>query len=212
MAASYDDEPDRDPEGPEQPGSAIGARVDLGGPDEPERAPQPEPSPELTRRPGSPASFWRRLGAYLLDAVVVFLVTSVAVELVLGGQPPTDVDPLAPGAMDVLWPFYAVNGAVAWLYFAGMESSQLQATIGKHLLGLEVTDEQADPISFLRATGRYFGKLLSALPLGLGFLMIFSSERNQALHDHLASCLVLEREPERAGGRNLEDPGPGWEP
>lgn len=212
MTSSLEDhEPEREPQTPPSPGSAIGARVDLGE-REPEPAPEPGPSREPRRTPGSPASFWRRLGAYLLDAVVVFLATTVALELVLGGQPPTDVDPLAPGALDVLWPYYAVNGAVAWLYFAGMESSQLQATVGKHLLGLEVTDEQADPISFLRATGRYLGKLASALPLGLGFLMIFSSERNQALHDHLASCLVLERQPEHARGRNLEDPGPGWEP
>jgi len=194
-------------------GSAIGAEVDLGAEtDTPEPAPQPSPpGPQPGRE--TPASFWRRLGAYLVDAVVIFLATTVATEAILGGQPPTDVDPLAPEALDVLWPYYALNGVIAWTYFASFESSTLQATIGKHLLGLQVTDEQGEPISFLRATGRYVGKLLSALPLGLGFLMVFSSERNQALHDHLASCLVLEREdPDASLGPNLEGPGGGWEP
>ncbi|PSG96415.1 hypothetical protein BRD56_10805 [Thermoplasmatales archaeon SW_10_69_26] len=191
----------------------MGAEVDLGAEtDTPEPAPQPSPTGAAPRRE-TPASFWRRLGAYLLDAVVIFVATTVAAEAILGGQPPADIDPLAPAALDELWPYYALNGVIAWTYFASFESSTLQATLGKHLLGLQVTDEQGEPISFLRATGRYVGKLLSALPLGLGFLMVFSSERNQALHDHLASCLVLEREdPDASLGPTLEGPGGGWEP
>lgn len=192
-------------------GSAIGARVDLDPtPEDPQR---PRSPTAPSRRPeGDPASFWRRLGAYALDAITIFLVTSVAMELVLGGQPP-DVDPLAPESLDVLWPYYALNGAIAWFYFAAMESSPWQATLGKRMVKIHVTDEHGERISFLRATARYLGKILSALPLGLGFLMIFTSERNQALHDHVASCLVVKQAsaPPSGSYRNLEDPGQGWD-
>ena len=59
-----------------------------------------------------------------------------------------------------------------WLYFAGMESSSKQATLGKMALGIKVTDLQGNRISFWRATGRNFGKLVSVLGLGIGLLMV----------------------------------------
>lgn len=173
-------------------GEAVGARVDLGeaAPGEPRAQSEPEPRTSSRQTQGAPASFWRRLGAYIVDAVLLAVASNVATTVVLGSPP--DVNPLEPSALEVLWPYYAVNALIAWLYFASTESSDWQATLGKRLLGLEVTDEAGEKISFLRATGRYFGKVLSALPLGLGFLMIFATQDNQALHDKLASCLVLE--------------------
>ena len=57
-----------------------------------------------------------------------------------------------------------------WLYGAGLECSSSQATIGKRWVGVKVTDAQGERISFLRATGRYAAKYLSALPCFLGFI------------------------------------------
>jgi uncharacterized RDD family membrane protein YckC len=73
-----------------------------------------------------------------------------------------------------------------------MESSSWQATLGKKVLNLRVTDLYGAPVSFSRATGRHFGKLITGLiPLGVGFMLAGLTERRQALHDMLASCLVL---------------------
>ena len=65
-----------------------------------------------------------------------------------------------------------ISTVIGWLYYAGMESSARQATLGKGLLGLRVTDLDGDRISFLRATGRHFAKILSALILFIGFIMV----------------------------------------
>jgi uncharacterized RDD family membrane protein YckC len=48
-----------------------------------------------------------------------------------------------------------------WLYSAAMESAPLQATVGKLMLRLRVTDAQGRRISFFRATLRYWGKTVS---------------------------------------------------
>ena len=83
---------------------------------------------------------------------------------------------------------------VWWLYFALMESSPHQGTLGKLALGLKVTDLNGDgPISFGRATGRHFSKILSVVILGIGFIMAGFTARKQALHDLIAGCLVLRR-------------------
>ena len=82
---------------------------------------------------------------------------------------------------------------IDWLYYSLMESSLNQATLGKMALGLKVTDLNGNRISFGRATGRYFGHYLSALILGIGYLMIAFSEKKQGLHDMIAETLVVKR-------------------
>jgi uncharacterized RDD family membrane protein YckC len=65
---------------------------------------------------------------------------------------------------------------IRWLYFAIMESSSYQATFGKQLLEIKVTDMDGNRISFWRATLRYFAKILSGMIFYLGYLMISTSE------------------------------------
>jgi uncharacterized RDD family membrane protein YckC len=72
-----------------------------------------------------------------------------------------------------------------------MESSPFQATIGKVAVGIYVADLQGQRISFGRATGRFFGKILSGAILLIGYLMAGFTEKKQALHDTMAGCLVL---------------------
>jgi uncharacterized RDD family membrane protein YckC len=72
-----------------------------------------------------------------------------------------------------------------------MESSVKQATLGKLAIGIIVTDLQGSRITFGRATGRYFGKILSSLILSIGYIMAGFTEKKQALHDMIAGCLVV---------------------
>ena len=78
-----------------------------------------------------------------------------------------------------------------WLYYALMESSPWQATLGKRALSIVVTDLDGNRISFGRATARYWAKLLSGLLMGIGYLMALFTEKKQAMHDSLAGCLVI---------------------
>ena len=89
-----------------------------------------------------------------------------------------------------------VNGAwvlIQWLYYAVMESSPTQGTLGKMALGIKVTDMEGNRISFARATGRFFGKFISSVILGLGWIMAVFTERKQALHDIMSGCLVVSK-------------------
>ncbi len=80
-----------------------------------------------------------------------------------------------------------------WLYYSLLESSAWQATLGKKALGLEVTDLDGNRISFGRATGRFFAKIISSIILGIGYLMAGFTEKKQALHDILAGTLVIRK-------------------
>lgn len=121
------------------------------------------------------AGFWKRFLAYLIDVIILGIVGAILTSQMDEGVSST------------------VTTILGWLYFAGMESSSRQATLGKSVLGIYVTDLNGNQISFLRATGRYFAKFLSAFILLIGFIMAGFTARKQALHDMIASTLVLDR-------------------
>jgi uncharacterized RDD family membrane protein YckC len=134
------------------------------------------------------AGFWVRFAAYLIDTIILAVVQLFLVVLLIrSGQ--IEMSKGVPVQQPLLLPL--LSGGIFWMYFAGMESSALQATFGKMMLGLKVTDLSGGKISFARATGRYFGKIISSLLLCIGYLMIVFTGRNQALHDLMAGCLVI---------------------
>ncbi|RKD21833.1 hypothetical protein BEP19_14575 [Ammoniphilus oxalaticus] len=123
-----------------------------------------------------PAGFWVRLLAIIADTIVLSFINMFFI-LFLGESSL----------------FYALSAVIGWLYFAGLESSSRQATLGKMLFSLKVTDLSGNRISFARATGRYFSKAISTLLLFLGYLMVAFSSRKQGLHDKIASTLVVRK-------------------
>ena len=124
------------------------------------------------------AGFWRRVVAVILDGLLIGIVTA---PFTLGFSSGDTYSPQAS----------SISTVVSWLYYALMESSSKQATLGKMALGIRVTDLDGRRIGFGKATARYFAKILSALILGIGFLMVAFTERKQGLHDILAGTLVV---------------------
>ena len=84
---------------------------------------------------------------------------------------------------------------VTFIYLALMESSPRQATLGKMVLELQVSDLEGRPLTLGRAIVRTLAKSLSFLTLGVGFILCGFSEKKQALHDIVAGSLVLRRRP-----------------
>ena len=134
------------------------------------------------------AGFLRRLVAAIIDGFILYAVT-FAVSLPFGlsvtGVP---VDAMQAHAIPAL-----ISVAIYWSYFAFMESSTKQGTLGKLALSIKVTDEDGGRITLSRATGRYFGKYVSSIILLLGFIMAAFTARKRALHDMLAGTLVVVR-------------------
>lgn len=152
------------------------------------------------------AGFWRRVGAYLIDAILLGVVTSVlgsvlgmpmgmeAMSAVMSGDPAAIAAAQAAGNTGNL-----ISIIIGVAYFAGMESSSYQATLGKKVLGMVVTDLNGHRISLPRAIGRYFGKIVSAVILCIGFIMVAFTQKKQGLHDILAGTLVHVGQPTGGG-------------
>lgn len=152
------------------------------------------------------AGFWLRFVAILIDgfimtaAVVVLIVpllflTGVATNFEAITRSHGEPNPAVVGGLIVTIVMFALlSMVIQWLYFAYLESGEKQATWGKQALGIYVTDLSGNRVSFGRASGRFFGKIVTGMiPLAIGYIMAGFTERKQALHDMIASCLVLRR-------------------
>ena len=150
--------------------------------------------------------FWLRFLAYLIDGAVIALgIVVVAIPLVFLtglGQFLSQIHPEEDLNDAGFWLIMAVifflatmSLGVTWLYHALMESSEWQATVGKKALGLVVTDMAGHRVSFWRASGRHFAKIVTNMvPAFIGYVMAGFTQQKQALHDMIAGCLILRRD------------------
>lgn len=168
------------------------------------------PLPTPTTKP-TYAGFWWRFLAYLIDDILLSFASCIIFIPIWAGMGfslfrmtnwgNTDLD-FENGVDPGTWGFIGsmvglailtgiLSVALNWLYFALMESSKYQATLGKMAVSARVTDLEGNRISFARATGRYFGKIISGMILMIGYIMAGFTEKKQALHDMMANTLVI---------------------
>ena len=143
------------------------------------------------------AGFWRRLVAALLDQIIL-LVGRAVIFGVLG---------LIIYAILYLFEIkenhiliFSITGScillinlwLTWIYFAMMESSSLQGTLGKLALGIRIfhkADKRA--LTFEEATVRYFAKILSRVTFLIGYILCAFSSKKQALHDFISKSVLV---------------------
>lgn len=186
------------------PATPAGVTPSPQGPEQPPLQPPvatpayaaPIPPPMYVPRTGAIrfGGFWIRFVAVIIDAIVVGVVTfpvSLIIGVVLGLAGHAVAMPNAGAQLASFLVTFTFSTLASWIYEAAMESSKYQATLGKMALGLKVTDLEGRRISFLRATGRHFAKILSGFILCIGFIIAGFTERKQALHDMIAGTLVM---------------------
>lgn len=163
----------------------------------PPQGPAWQPPPLTYATPaarGQYGGFWLRFVAAFIDGILVGMVVlpfSLMMTFAIGlAGRGVNMPGIGINLVSIVVRF--VFGAlVKWIYEALMESSSRQATVGKIALGLKVTDLEGKRISFSRASGRVFGKYISAMIFFIGYIMAGFTERKQALHDMIAGTLVV---------------------
>ena len=158
---------------------------------------KPMPASGQIARPSSAApyaGFWKRFAASLIDSIIISAFTAIllGMHIILKEVRIIDGD-----AEEVSLALIVISPVIlTWLYSSLMECSPMQGTLGKMALGIAVTDPYGNRISFGRATGRHFSKLLSSMFFGAGYFLAAFTDKKQALHDLMTHCLVVNN---RAG-------------
>jgi len=146
--------------------------------------------------------FWLRLLAHLIDHVILgaiaaplffMLVLPSIVRVINEAERNREPSPeLIVAIVSSIFIYVVLAFVGQWLYEALLTSSSWQATLGKRVLQLKVTDELGNRIGFGRATGRFFAKILSSMFFCIGFIMVGLTDRKRGLHDMLAGTLVVK--------------------
>lgn len=138
------------------------------------------------------AGFWMRLLAYIVDAVILdvtVVVLASIVGFVIGyAASASDVEPNEL-VMQLLGTVVALGCGL--LYYTYFTSGTWQATPGKRICGIHVICADGSRVTALLALGRYVSYLVSALPLGIGFLMIGWNKEKKGLHDIMCDTRVI---------------------
>ena len=134
---------------------------------------QPAVTPSPATGVARYAAFWERFVAQVIDAVILSVATGTVFTATFGAG-------------------MAIGFFAPWLYEAFMTSSEWQATVGKRVMSIVVTDLNGNRMSFARATGRHFAKYISVCLLGIGFVIAAFTAKKQALHDMIAETLVMK--------------------
>lgn len=155
------------------------------------------------------AGFGNRLVAWIIDIIVIGILHSIIISPILaaiGFGIASEAQNVADGSVTEaeaigLVASIAAMAAGVWLvvciidilYYALMESSKYQATLGKMALGIKVTDMNGERISFGKALLRAVGRILSQIIMFIGYIIAAFTEKKQALHDMIAGTLVLKK-------------------
>ena len=134
--------------------------------------------------------FWRRVGASLIDTVLILILVAPVLSLIYGKEYWQSEVPVQ-GVWDIVlnWLLPALVVVVFWTY--------KQATPGKMLLSAKIVDAKTGAAPSMKQwVIRYLAYYLSSLPLGLGFFWIGWDKRKQGWHDKLAGTVVVENEHE----------------
>jgi len=129
-----------------------------------------------------PAGFWLRVVAFIVDYALL---------LIVGGAMMTGAAGV--GGTELVEPVYWLWVLITFLYWPVLESTSLRATIGKAMVGLVVADIDGGGLPFVRSLLRNLAKIISAIPLFIGFLLAAFTTRKQALHDLITKAVVLRK-------------------
>ena len=147
------------------------------------------------------AGFWKRVAAYMIDAMVVGVATQIVQLVVMGvffglnASSMSNPETMFASSAGILFVVgvYLVPLAMNAAYYAAFHASSKQATLGKMAVGIKVVRTDGTRISLARGVGRFFATILSSLTLGVGFLMAAFTGRKQALHDMVCDTLVVDK-------------------
>lgn len=134
------------------------------------------------------AGFWIRFAAVLIDSVILSVV-NVTLSMTVLAWAVASGDPNMTAAAGAL--VYLVGVAIGVSY-EGYFLVNKGATLGKMALGLRVIRTSGAPITWGLAIGRYFGKIVSAMILLIGYLMVAWDPEKRALHDRMCDTRVIK--------------------
>jgi uncharacterized RDD family membrane protein YckC len=138
--------------------------------------------------------FWIRFLAVLIDGMILYVIDRI-VSFAIFGSTAAQIITVNPGDMGAAMSRVGMTSTVNLVIGCSYETffvGKMAATPGKMALGLKVVRADGSPVDYGRAAGRYFAKILSAIILGIGYIMAAFDSQKRALHDMICDTRVIK--------------------
>ena len=140
-----------------------------------------------------PVGFWPRIGAYLIDAIIL-----EGIYLAIWGPMTNAIPMTATGSPDFAAVMRDLGPQLRWFLLIQMSynvflNGQFGATLGKLVIGARIVAADGSPLGFPRAFLRFLSTIVTQFTLGAGFLLTLIRPDRRALHDLLAGTRVIYR-------------------
>ncbi len=140
------------------------------------------------------ANFWTRVGAIMMDAIVLIAVLAIIIPTIVLPLVNSIEGDIGSGAvMGLLFMYFFGIPIFGVLYRSIFESSKLQGTPGKAIVGIKVVNTNFERISFLKALYRNIVKIFSSLIFYVGFLVALGNPRGLTWHDSATGTFVVNK-------------------
>ncbi|MBN1984139.1 MAG: RDD family protein [Chitinivibrionales bacterium] len=140
------------------------------------------------------AGFWKRMSAVSIDGLiflVLFLIIGGGFGLLLPGLLKSNPDALSSATF--IGFFMQLFSQVVYMIYEVVFIWKTGATPGKMVMRIKVITPEGGNLTLGRSLGRYFGKMLSGLTLGIGYIIAAFDEEKKALHDRICETRVVEK-------------------
>lgn len=135
------------------------------------------------------AGFWIRLVAARIDGIILTIVempfSLVFQRLIIAADNSTQAVVMS----SINWVLSMAMQAAYYTFFVG----KLGATPGKLAIGLKIVVADGSRVSYWRAFGRHWARILSGLILLIGYIMAGFDSQKRALHDYICNTRVIWR-------------------
>jgi len=139
------------------------------------------------------AGFWRRLAAFLADAVIINIASAIIGMMFRIGTFKGPGDAAMGGSIHYSGAELLLPMALAAIYFTWFHASRHMASPGKMAAGIKVVRPRGERLTFARAFGRWAGVVLSGMIVVISCLIVAFTGRKQALHDMMCDTLVVDK-------------------
>ena len=145
-----------------------------------ESAPEAPSGPPPGGPSGPRAGFWSRLGALIIDNLIIAVPGIILIVIAAA---------ISDALLVLAYLVFIVISVGYFIYFEGGPTGQ---TIGKRTLGIRIIDmQQGGPIGYGRATVRYLVRIVSGIVFYLGYLWMLWDPEKQCWHDKAANDVVV---------------------
>jgi len=143
----------------------------------------------LNEKMNEKAGFFQRLIAYLIDNVLLSILTGIVVAIgTMGSLAMMNNQTVVMAIMVLMWALIVIVYFGYFIYFYGTSGQ----TLGKKMLNIKVVSTDGTPLTYKKGLLRVIGYIIASIPIYIGYIWMLFDKNKQNWEDKIANTYVVK--------------------